>query len=298
MTVARFHIKTENDNLGPIKEESNMDDPLSIENVSYGLINLSSLDSYQTDDNKLAIKGGTSRYARQNITHGEDGLINSDYLDQQKAGQKHKSFQSQECQFAQNELDHQQVPTSDKSYKRVSSNKPYHCKKCCKSFAIAGQLETHQLIHSGGNDYQCQECSKQFDLLDNLRKHLRIHTSEKPYQCQECLKSFTRSSSLNQHRLIHTGEKPYQCQECLKSFAEPGNLKRHQRLVHSGEKPYQCQECLKSFKEPGKLKRHQLTHSGEKPYQCKECFKNFALASSLKKHNLRIHTGEKPSYQC
>ena len=33
MTIERFHIKSENDILGPIKEERTMDDPLSIENM-------------------------------------------------------------------------------------------------------------------------------------------------------------------------------------------------------------------------------------------------------------------------
>ena len=137
--------------------------------------------------------------------------------------------------------------------------------------------------HTSEMPYECKTCQKSFNQSGDLKRHERIHTGEKPFQCETCNKRFTRSCSLKSHERIHTGEKPYQCKTCNKRFARLNALKVHER-IHTGEKPYQCETCKKRFNKKGHLDTHYRFHTGEKPYQCKTCLKRFKQNSNLKLH--------------
>ncbi|XP_073694439.1 uncharacterized protein [Garra rufa] len=125
-------------------------------------------------------------------------------------------------------------------------------------------LEVHQKIHTTENPFTCKQCGKSFTLKGSLKTHMRIHTGEKPYTCKQCGKSFAQSGNLEVHQKIHTMESPFICQQCGKSFTQKGSLKIHMR-VHTGERPHTCKQCGNCFSQKGSLDRHMKIHNKEKP---------------------------------
>ncbi|XP_064905623.1 uncharacterized protein LOC110355741 [Columba livia] len=173
-----------------------------------------------------------------------------------------------------------------------SSEKPFACGDCSKSFTKKSNLIIHQRIHTGEKPFTCTDCGKSFVQRQQLLSHQRIHTGEKPFTCTDCGRSFREKSKLISHKSMHTGEKPFTCPDCGKSFGRRYSLQRHQR-IHTGEKPIACTDCGRRFREKNSLIIHQHTHTGEKPISCSDCGKSFREKKSLIIHQ-RIHTGEKP----
>jgi uncharacterized Zn-finger protein len=50
-----------------------------------------------------------------------------------------------------------------------------------------GILKKHQLIHS---DYACSVCDKSMSDAGNLEMHEMVHTGEQPHACYVCNKTF------------------------------------------------------------------------------------------------------------
>ena len=128
---------------------------------------------------------------------------------------------------------------------------PFSPEKGTKRRRVAGRTEPRR----GEKTHRCYQCNKTFAQAGTLKRHMLVHTGEMPHRCNICNKAFARSGSLKQHMLVHKGEKPHICYQCNKAFAEAGTLKRHM-LVHTGEKSHTCDLCDGAFARLGDLKQH------------------------------------------
>ncbi|KAJ8278454.1 hypothetical protein GJAV_G00087780 [Gymnothorax javanicus] len=90
--------------------------------------------------------------------------------------------------------------------------------------------KSQQRVPTTENPYKCDHCEKSFTHKSHLKYHLSIHTSEKPFKCDWCKISFAQKYHLKSHQNIHTGEKPFKCDQCEKSFPKKTHLKYHQRI--------------------------------------------------------------------
>ena len=61
-------------------------------------------------------------------------------------------------------------------------------------------MYSHNKTHSSDKPYSCDVCDKTFKRSQHLKDHKRIHTGEKPYHCDLCNTSFTRISHLHRHK--------------------------------------------------------------------------------------------------
>lgn len=176
-----------------------------------------------------------------------------------------------------------------------TSDKPFVCRVCHKSFSREKYYRRHLLIHTANKPHRRSNCGKSFKQASEQRRNLRTRTFEKPCSCQVCGKKFSRDYDLERHKNRHREKKSNTCEECGKSFALPSNFRRHMRS-HTGEKPFKCYFCDKTYASNWCLKIHLLIHTGEKPHKCHICEKAFSKGEALRLH-IRSHTGEKP-YQC
>jgi len=170
------------------------------------------------------------------------------------------------------------------------------CLTCGRAFSQKGNLNRHQLVHSGEKAYTCTEegCGKSFSHNNHLKAHLLTHTGEKPYTCTvgRCSKSFVRSGDLKRHIRAHTGEKLYACTKdgCGKKFVDSDHLAVHMR-VHTGEKPYVCpvEECGKSFTQSRNRDQHAWVHRPKDSCPVVGCYSLVSSPQALKKHIKQKH---------
>lgn len=176
-----------------------------------------------------------------------------------------------------------------------SSEKPYLCDLCGRSFGYRKHLVTHTRYHLGTEKrYKCNVCEKKFTLPSLLRLHLNTHEKTRPYRCQICQKAFTSLSGLKNHRARHIGIKNYKCNMCGKAFVQNGDLRKHVRSVHEKYKPHQCPICHR-FLAKG-LKEHIRRHTGESSrFTCDICSKSLSSKYAVDTHMRRVHRleGEK-----
>uniref|UniRef100_UPI00358E79C4 oocyte zinc finger protein XlCOF6.1-like n=2 Tax=Myxine glutinosa TaxID=7769 RepID=UPI00358E79C4 len=168
-----------------------------------------------------------------------------------------------------------------------TGERPFQCDVCVKAFVHKSSLVTHIRCHTGERPHTCAECGKAFHQKSGLVTHRKLHSSERPFQCADCGKSFLHKYRLTTHRRFHSDERPFECLECGKAFHQKQGLRTHTQC-HTGEKPYKCGECGKGFCRKAVLDNHQSCHSDEKPFGCKECGKAFSRKSVLEKH-LKMH---------
>ena len=76
----------------------------------------------------------------------------------------------------------------------------YKCNKCDYTATHSSNLTSHyRLMHTSEKPWKCSICTKTFGRSDYLRKHMRCHTGEKPHICNICNKAFRQKSALSSH---------------------------------------------------------------------------------------------------
>ena len=108
--------------------------------------------------------------------------------------------------------------SSNENRKLDSSDRPFSCRFCEKTFTTSGNLRVHERIHTNDRPFSCRFCEKTFTTSGNLQVHERIHTNDRPFSCRFCEKTFTQSGHLQSHERTHTNDRPFSCRFCAKTF--------------------------------------------------------------------------------
>ncbi|XP_059614513.1 zinc finger protein 425-like [Phlebotomus argentipes] len=181
------------------------------------------------------------------------------------------------------------------------------CKICNRTFTKKAQYLKHMAImHSSEKPFSCDICQKSFKVKQWLRTHQKIHLSpnDTPVKCPYCSKSFRTSIRLHSHKsYAHRGlpltitDPPFSCSVCKEDFALLDDLKKHvpihkpRRIV----KPATCAICKKTFCGTFNLKIHvgRFHKESDLPknfrknrFECSTCTKKFQCSASLEKHSI------------
>lgn len=201
---------------------------------------------------------------------------------------------------------------------------PFECKKCKKSFVLAGRFKTHNKICSGIWKKKCSLCSQTFVNADVFEEHQK-ECGERRYDCYLC--KFTKPPGCKFQLLRNHFKRSHierrissksKCPDCKKRFAFPHCVTQHisqhhpqyipliclicdrrfatrtERIEHQTQcnKPrIQCYLCRSTFKGVSRLQNHMvLLHTSERKHKCEICSKSFTLEVHLKNH-LKVHGG-------
>lgn len=165
----------------------------------------------------------------------------------------------------------------------------FACKTCKKIFCTPHGLEVHvRRSHTSNRPYSCSTCGKTFSHFVSLTQHKKTHSSVRTFECKKCGKHFKRSSTLSTHMLIHADIRPFACVYCGKRFHQKSDMKKH-TLVHTGEKPHECTYCGKCFSQSSNLITHSRKHMGFKPFACEVCGRAFYRKVDLRRHS-HVHS--------
>lgn len=194
-----------------------------------------------------------------------------------------------------------------------TSDKPFHCPDCPKTFQRPIQLKNHSKVHRDARagkpesneltepspastdrtgTVDCPTCGVRLKQRKNLIAHMATHTGNKQHHCPDCPKTFLRASHLKSHSKVHTGDRPFKCDQCQRTFAQSSNFLVHQRL-HRSRTPFNCRHCCKRYATQAELDEHHAYHVAPDQFRCVECGKTYRTVVTLRYHRL-THTGERP----
>lgn len=190
----------------------------------------------------------------------------------------------------------------------ASSERPFSCEVCGRSYKHAGSLINHRQSHQIGH-FGCQACSKDFSNLMSLKNHRRIHADPRRFRCSECGKAFRLRKQLTSHQRVHAErgggggtrkltreDRPFRCGQCERTYRHVGSLLNHRRSHETGQ--YSCPTWPKTYSNHIILKDHQRLHSESHKWRagrswqaalcCALCGQGFPGQGSLERH-LRDH---------
>nr|KAF6442937.1 zinc finger protein 646 [Rousettus aegyptiacus] len=126
----------------------------------------------------------------------------------------------------------------------ASSERPFSCEVCGRSYKHAGSLINHRQSHQTGH-FGCQACSKGFSNLMSLKNHRRIHADPRRFHCGDCGKAFRLRKQLASHQRVHIQrgwgtrkltreDRPFRCGQCGRTYRHAGSLLNHRRSHETG----------------------------------------------------------------
>ncbi|CAH1974885.1 unnamed protein product [Acanthoscelides obtectus] len=183
-----------------------------------------------------------------------------------------------------------------------TSQWPYVCHNCHRSFSSQDRLTRHQQTHSGSCPFKCEQCKKIFTSKFKLVRHALIHSDRRPFSCSVCDRTFHRKDHLKNHVKVHSPQKEtYVCNQegCKKQYTSYLSYRKH-LAVHAAESGnLTCQICFESsFTTKEEILYHLKIHAGsrtvknpaEKKFTCDYCDRKFFTKKDVRRH-LVVHTG-------
>jgi len=112
-----------------------------------------------------------------------------------------------------------------------STDRPFSCSMCTKSYKIKSELTQHEMTHSDHYNYSCETCGKQFRGKVNLRMHMKTHLSdeEKKHVCSMCGHRFARLQHLRNHLTTHSSVGTFPCEICGAKSKTMDALRQHKK---------------------------------------------------------------------
>lgn len=191
-----------------------------------------------------------------------------------------------------------------------SSDRPWLCSECPKTYKTKIDLLQHQRVHDKAREpFSCDTCGQEFRTRSTFNTHQRTHLPKGPQKCELCDRVFKNIRSHQQ--MVHEGIRQHVCKLCEKTFGKRSGLARHIQTVHQKLRMWSCDLCEKSFGEKAQLQRHQKTHLASEPkatlitedkqvfyknkvrMRCGICQKIVNSSSSLRRHKMLVHENKK-----
>lgn len=137
-----------------------------------------------------------------------------------------------------------------------STNLPFPCQYCTRSFVTAGKLARHLQAHAGKRAYPCKYCSKSYLLSHHLSRHLRMHKQAPAasFTCSVCKDTHRTYESLVDHSAIHAGISQV-CPLCKASMEDFDSVERHMQ-AHKESERHACEFCDYIFLSSSQLQKH------------------------------------------
>ncbi|GAA6073110.1 zinc finger protein 131 [Tachysurus ichikawai] len=189
------------------------------------------------------------------------------------------------------------------------SDNTFRCDKCDRCFKLFYHLKQHMKTHMASSEkpFVCKHCGKTYAREGALKQHvntchydaeeLNKRLKKKVHMCVYCSKEFDHFGHFKEHLRKHTGEKPFECPDCHERFARNSTLKCHMSACQNGagakkgrKKLYECQVCDEVFNSWDQFKDHLVIHTGDKPNHCTMCDQWFTHARDLTTHLQQQHS--------
>ncbi|XP_072937467.1 uncharacterized protein [Epargyreus clarus] len=115
--------------------------------------------------------------------------------------------------------------------KRHEGLKLFKCNSCKASFITKGELEEHFYCkHSTNKPFTCIHCDKSFATNKYLIRHANIHKDEKPFKCGLCSFRYNDAYNLKRHMKVHDKITHDVCEYCGRECGNSGSLFRHVKV--------------------------------------------------------------------
>lgn len=190
-----------------------------------------------------------------------------------------------------------------------STNKPFQCEKCLKSFSNKTDLFYHRRTHT--RSVQCATCNTTFSKPLHLRTHLDKGCPNNPPDdrisvledmrclCKVCDKVLKSKSNAIRHLRIHDFQERSRLKQRadIENFATVTNISQN---VEDHYKPlensvgFQCLLCGEEIRFKSYMVTHVRRHLNQRLFKCDQCRKSYFSRHVLRKHQ---HNHTKP-YKC
>lgn len=180
-----------------------------------------------------------------------------------------------------------------------SSDRPYDCIYCDKSFKTSSDVAHHEKTHLNQRNYECDLCNTTYNTTSILHKHKIIkHTtpSKWKYLCTHCNIKYPFKSHRDAHILRHhtNTSDEYICYHCNESHPTKVLLISHIRTKHSNKKyTKRCNLCENVYINQIVLEDHMRKEHNVgttklkrriKQYECTKCTKMYTTEKVMKNH--------------